>query len=97
MNGIVVGGGDETLKRMFPSMNKGRSNADQLNHMLLPGARANMRMRIIVETIRDLEDLHVIEQQRGKLRRYGSNTLTALVNRLLLEEVKRERVRQTQR
>jgi len=93
----VVCGGDETLKRMFPSTNKGRSNADQLNHMLLPGARVNMRMRILVETIRDLEDLHVIERQRGKLRRYGINNMSSLVNRLLVEEVKRERVRQAQR
>jgi len=71
--------------------------SDQANFLLNPCERRDAHISIEVEPIQALEDLHVIEQQRGKLRRYGSNTLTALVNRLLLEEVKRERVRQAQR
>jgi len=68
--------------------------SDQAQYLINPSPKQDMHIRLDIETIQALEDLHVIERQRGKRRRYGSNTLTALVNRLLLQEAERERARQ---
>jgi len=63
--------------------------SDRARCLINPSKRADMHINIDIETIQALEDLHVIEPQRGKQRRYGSNTLTALINQLLWNEVDR--------
>jgi len=61
--------------------------------LLNPSPKRDNHIRINTETVRVLEDLHVIDQLGNRKRRYF-NTLTSLVNRLLLDEIKRERARQ---